>query len=156
MTHTEAQVHRYTISIHDWTQAERYAGEALKFPINEAAYEALIQMAIISYWRPFSPNEKDKASPAASRLDIQEFQPLAPEEIELHEQLGKLRNKAVAHSEVAFNPTQISDAVITSFQFSVHQIPQLEVLPNRLIALTRKFVERAHHVRANFMHQQRR
>ncbi|MBV5271191.1 MAG: hypothetical protein JZU55_16415, partial [Afipia sp.] len=71
------------------------------------AHEALVFTAIVSYYRPFSPNEKNKNAQATSQLKLDDFSPLSHEELGLHEKCKELRNQALAHSEYKHNPTRL-------------------------------------------------
>ena len=70
---TKAQFHRWHISRQDWEDAVKYAKAAEKTRMDQLAYDALIQMAIICYWRTFSPNEKSKTAQAVPQIRIEEL-----------------------------------------------------------------------------------
>jgi hypothetical protein len=83
-------------------------------------YESLLLSAIIFYARPFSSNERNQDAKATSHVDCQVLDHLNPEEVTLHEKILNLRNKAVAHAEWDYHPTNLSkDYVITSMPFSI-------------------------------------
>jgi hypothetical protein len=97
---TEQEFNRFSIAKTDFDKTVEYTKEALKYSESTLAHEALIFAAIVCYYRPFSPNEKDKGSPAASQLQINEFNALSPEEQEIHEcckNLSQLGWQVVAH-----------------------------------------------------------
>lgn len=125
MITTPEQFNRYSIATFDWDKCLSFAKEASNFQENSTVYEALIFAAIICYYRPFSPNEKDRSSPAISQLCIEDFCPLSEEEIKLHKMCKELRNKALAHSEYAFNPTRLNEitGLIWSKPFSLLSQP---------------------------------
>jgi len=96
---------RTNISMHDFEHSIEFI-DAIKKHGNEVLeYEALFMAAIITYARPFGPNEKMTSAKSESSLHIDTKTILGPQHI-LHEKLVKLRNKAVAHAEWDFYPTQ--------------------------------------------------
>jgi len=63
-------------------------------------------MAIVTYYRPFSPNGKSKRNlEAKSRLNREDLIVPSAREKEIHSECETLRNKALAHSEFAYYPT---------------------------------------------------
>lgn len=151
---TSAQeFNRLSIAFFDWRKSLEFANEARKHSQNTTEYEALLFAAIVCYYRPFSPNEKGANPPAASHLKIEDFAALSEEELVLHENCKTLRNKALAHSEFALNPTKLSDAmsVIVSKPFSLLSQPfNLEVFVQLLSKLERTcHNKRADHLREN-------
>lgn len=122
---TDQEFNRHSIAYFDFTKALEYATAAQKHPPNTVEHESLLFAAIVSYCRPFSPNEKDKTAPATSQLSIEEFPSLLTKQRELHELCKTLRNKALAHSEFSFNPTRLNPAtgVIASKPFSLITVP---------------------------------
>jgi hypothetical protein len=149
---SEPQFNRFSIALFDFEKAISYAEEAQKHLPNSLAHEALIFTAVISYYRPFSPNEKDKSAPAASRLKPSDFSPFSSDENEIHEKCEQLRNKALAHSEWSHNPTRLTadTGVIVSRPFNLLQhAPDLDAL----IRLARRLSQECHAIRANSVHQ---
>ena len=138
---------RFSIAVFDFEKSIAYAEEASRHSPGDLAHEALLLSAIICYCRPFSPNEKNKNSPAASLLKLEEFSPLTAAEAELHKRCKELRNKALAHSEYKFNPTRLHPSgVIISRPFSLlSHAPEISAL----VALARKLADECHHKRAN-------
>jgi hypothetical protein len=112
---------RYSISVRDFEKAQEYVCAARKHLLGSLEYDALLFAAIVSYCRPFSPNEKSKLAMATSRLRIEDFGPLTDPEKGLHERLEELRNKALAHSESELNPTKFhpQTKVFTGRSFSL-------------------------------------
>src|SRR6266403_3313015 len=104
---TAKKFNRLTISFIDWSQAQDYAREAQSTDEGTYAYEALIQMAVICYWRPFSGNERRKSAKADRNLTLDDLCPvkLTQREHRLHKACERIRNKAIAHSEYRYNPT---------------------------------------------------
>ena len=145
---TEREFNRYSIALFDFEQAVAYATETQTHSAATLAHEALLFAAILSYYRPFSPNEKNNNTQAASQLTINNFSPFEPAEKILHEELKELRNKALAHSEFHFNPTRRDpeSGIISSRPFSLlSQSLNIE----GLIHLSRKLAEECHHKRAD-------
>jgi|GEM_PF-989750 len=117
---SEAELNRYSIAVRDFEDAQRFLCAARNHGIDSIEYEALLFAAIISYWRPFSLNEKSKSAAASVRLDIQNFGTLSENQKELHRNCENLRNKALAHSEYEYNPTRLRPSgVFVSSPFSL-------------------------------------
>ncbi len=149
---SEPQFNRFSIALSDFEKAISYAEEAQRHLPNTLALEALVFAAVICYYRPFSPNEKDKSAPAASQLSPGDFSPFSPEENEIHEKFKQLRNKALAHSEWGHNPTRFraDTGVIVSRPFDLLQhAPDL----GALIRLAKRLSQECHANRANFVRQ---
>lgn len=149
---SEPQFNRFSIALCDFEKAISYAEEAQRYLPNTLAHEALIFAAVICYYRPFSPNEKDKSAPATSRLIPSDFSPFSPDENEIHEKCEQLRNKALAHSEWSHNPTRFKadTGVIVSRPFDLLQhAPDLDAL----IGLAKRLSQECHTNRANFVRQ---
>lgn len=117
----EKELHRYTISLHDFEKAKKYVSAAEKHDLSSIEYGSLLSMSIISYFRPFTTNEKSKSAGAKSRLSIDDFGNLSRCQKQIHEKCKELRNKVFAHSEFSWNPTKISKKtnVIHSRTFSI-------------------------------------
>ena len=151
---TEQEFNRYSISTFDFEKAVEFVTEAQQHSPATLIYEALVFAAIVCYYRPFSPNEKDKNAKATAMLKIEEFSPLTQEEQAIHAKCKELRNQALAHSEWRFNPTgfDYSSAIISSRPFSLVSAGiDLSALSN----LARRFAGECHSKRANFVFQHR-
>lgn len=151
---TTQEFNRYSIAAFDWKKSLAFAKEAREHPTNTIVYEALLFAAIVCYYRPFSPNEKGANTPATSHVRIEDFPALSQEEEALHEISKTLRNKALAHSEFAFNPTRLSEAtnVIVSKPFSLLVQPfDIETF----VQLVSKLELACHHKRAKYVLEQR-
>lgn len=147
---TVAAFNRLSIAVHDFEQAVAYTEEARHHAPASLAYEALVFAAIVSYFRPFSPNEKDKNAPASSLLKLEDFSPLTSEQSILHERCRDLRNQALAHSAYKYNPTRLDTSlnVIASSPFSLlAHAPNLEALS----VLAQKLAFECHHKRADYV-----
>ncbi len=146
---TEQAFNRFSIAVFDFEKSITYGEEAMKHLPSELAYEALLLASIVSYYRPFSQNEKNKNSSAISQMKLEDFLPLTTKEAELHEHCKNLRNKALAHSEYELNPTRLSSTgVIISRLFSLLlHAPAI----TDLVALARKLADECHHKRANYI-----
>lgn len=151
---TEADFNRLSITVRDFEKAIMFSEEALRHPYGALAYEALVFTSIVSYYRPFSPNEKGENPLASSLLKIEEFASLTREELVLHEKCKELRNQALAHSAYKYNPTRLdaSLGVVASRPFSLlSHAPELTAL----MALAKKLADECHHKRANYMRNRR-
>lgn len=149
---TTQEFNRLSIAYFDWQKSLDFAKEARKHMPNTTAYEALLFAAIVCYYRPFSPNEKGANPPAASQLKIEDFSVLSQDELTLHENCKSLRNKALAHSEFALNPTKLCETtgVIASRPFSLLAQPfDLEAF----IQLLSKLELACHHKRADHLQE---
>lgn len=147
---TESEFNRFSIALFDFDKASAYAEEAERHLPTTLPYEALVFAAVVCYYRPFSPNEKDGAAPAATRVKIEDFSPLLPAERDVHETCKRLRNKALAHSEWSHNPTRVNptSGVISSRPFDLlSHAPDLYAL----IKLCKRMAEECHGHRANFV-----
>lgn len=70
----EQEFNRYSIAVVDFEKASECLAEARKRLPNDLVFEALLFMAIITYYRPFSPNEKSKRNlKAKSRLNFEDL-----------------------------------------------------------------------------------
>jgi hypothetical protein len=145
---TEQEFNRYSIAYFDWDKALAFATEAQKHLPDTIQYEALLFAAIICYYRPFSLNEKEKNASARSQLRIEDFPPLSTKEQGIHDNCKSLRNKALAHSELSFNPTGLNPntGVIASKPFSLFCQP-FDL--SGFVQLVKKLTLVCHHKRAN-------
>jgi len=152
---SEQEFNRYSISLADFEKASECVAEARKHPPNDLVFEALLFMAIIAYYRPFTPNEKSKQKlKATSRLNLEHLIVPSAHEKEIHIECESLRNKALAHSEIAYNPTSLnsSTGVISSKRFSL-LTQQFDL--DGLAELLKKLEEACHSKRATYIHQMR-
>jgi hypothetical protein len=149
MIQTDKEFHRYTIVLNDFEKALDYLVEAKKQPKCGLAYEALLSMAVICYYLPFSRNEKSATAKAQLSLSIEDMITLSPSEHELHKLCKELRNKAIAHSGYEYNPTDFCEPteVIMSRQFSIY--PYLDNL-QILAKLTQRLIDACHASRAPY------
>ncbi|MBZ5560708.1 MAG: hypothetical protein LAO77_25930 [Acidobacteriia bacterium] len=107
---TDPDFNRHSIAAVDFEKAIEFATAAQKHPANSVEYEALLFAAVVCYVRPFSSNEQSSDAPAASRLSAAAIDGLSEPERQLHDKCCVLRNKALAHSEFALNPTRLDSA----------------------------------------------
>jgi hypothetical protein len=146
--------HRLTIATsHDMDNAAKYARQAKVTSPGELAYDALIQMAIICYCRPFGPNQRGRSDgPAADRVPGLPLG-LTAEQVELHQTLMDFHNRAIAHSEFQLNPTSYDEKnfVISLRPFSIHQVPDFQTLPDRLVALCEAITDKWHAIRFSYL-----
>jgi hypothetical protein len=118
---SDQEFNRYSIASFDLEKALEFATEAKQHPANSFIYEALLFAAIVSYYRPFSPNEKVNNASASSLLKVEDLEALSKSEQEIHKKCKNLRNRDLAHSEFALNPTQLhpDTGVVASKPFSL-------------------------------------
>lgn len=150
----DQEFNRYSIACFDWEKASAFATEAQKHLPNTIVFEALLFAAIVCYYRPFSPNEREQNAAAQSQLRIEDFPPLSSKEQSIHENCKTLRNKALAHSEFSFNPTELNAAtgVISSKPFALLSQPfDIE----GLMQLLSKLQLACHHKRADHVRDKR-
>jgi hypothetical protein len=146
----EQEFNRYSISLFDFEKASECVAEARRRPPNDLVFEALLFMAIITYYRPFSPNEKAKHDlKAKSRLNLEDLIDPSDREKEIHSECETLRNKALAHSEFAYYPTSLNRTtrVISSKPFSLFT---QECDLDGLAKLLKKLEEACHSRRATY------
>lgn len=151
---TEAKLNRYSISVKDFEKAIAFLEEAEKHQVGGLVHEALLFAAIVCYFRPFSPNEKDPQAAAVSQLTLSEFEPLSSDEREIHNKCKELRNKALAHAEFKYYSTKFhaDTGVISSQLFSLTRYaPDLR----KLTALAQKLAHQCHNKRADYSRENR-
>ena len=143
------KINRISIALRDFEGALKYASKASEYEMSTVEYEALLFAAIVSYWRPFSPNELHENGSAISAIKLADFERFSELELKLHENCKLLRNKVLAHSEYAFNPTKLDEQTgtfigrrlsVTSCNFQV----------SVLTTLLNKLIEQCHNYRANY------
>ena len=125
----EAKFNRFSIALRDFERAEAFIKEARNHQYGGLVHEALVLSAIVCYYRPFTNNERNPNSAAASRLELSDFSPLSRNQLDIHETCKELRNKALAHAEITHHPTKLDreKGVISSPVFSlVGKAPLLE------------------------------
>jgi hypothetical protein len=134
---TDREFNRYSISAADFEMATRFAKAAQNHLLSFVEYESLLFAAIVSYIRPFSSNEMNTGTSAEARVTLKSLEVLSESELALHEQCVFLRNKALAHSESALNPTRLlaEIGVVKSRPFSL-LTPSFDV--QELLALAEK------------------
>jgi len=147
----EQEFNRYSISLADFEKASACVAEARRRHPNDLVFEALLFMAIIAYCRPFSLNVKSNANlKAKSRLNLEDLIVPSDREKELHTECETIRNKALAHSEFAYNPTSLnpSSGVTSSKPFSL-LTQQFDL--DGLAKLLKKLEEACHSKRATYV-----
>jgi hypothetical protein len=115
------QLHRFSISLHDFEEAKRFLSEALQHKVSSIPYEALLIAAIIYFARPFSHNSKDKRLKDISKIEIDSFIDISPAERSLYDELMNLRNRCLAHAEFQYYPISINEktGVMRGRRFSI-------------------------------------
>src|SRR6267142_2527346 len=99
------QLNRYTIGCGDFSKALEYLKASKNYQPNTIIYEALLFAGIVTYFKPFSENERSNLTDVTSKISIEELMNLSDSENKLHERCKTLRNKAVVHPEFRFNTT---------------------------------------------------
>lgn len=99
----QAQLARFHLSSNDFEEALSYLYAS---PAADAVVirRALLTAAILAYARPFSQNEPGDSSGATSTVALKPRKLLSPGQLELHELLLEIRNRAIAHSESKVRP----------------------------------------------------
>jgi hypothetical protein len=116
----ERDLNRTRISSHDFQQAGKYLAALGRHATSSVEYSALLSSAVISYARPFGPNEKEESALALARLAIAPDDVLSLEEKALHDDMLLLRNKAIAHAEYTNNPVRRVESGPTGVTMAGH------------------------------------
>ncbi len=101
--------HRAALSRRDFHEVCEFL-KAIPGENSRTARYALITSAIIAYARPFSGNERDRDAEATSSLHIDPAAILDADQVALHQEIVRLRNKLIAHAEFAQSPVRLTDA----------------------------------------------
>ena len=143
------QLHRFTISLHDFEEAKRFLTEALQHKDSSIPYEALLIAAIIYFARPFSHNSKDRRLKDISKIEIDSFIDIGSAERSLYDDLMNLRNTCLAHAEFQYYPTSINEntGVIRGRRFS---ILDYHIDIKAFNVLLEKLINQAHNKRADY------
>lgn len=140
-------LNRFTISLYDFEEAKRFLDKAQKYKTKLVPYEALLIAAIIYFARPFSVNEQNKNSKAASKIDIKWFSINSAEKV-LYDSLITLRNKCIAHAEYQYYPTSVNGTgVIRSRRFTILD-SHIDI--KAFVNLLDNFINQAHNKRADY------
>jgi len=147
---TPKEYHRYSIAQGDFGFSLDCIKEARKHSLNNTfLFDVLAQMAIICCCRPFTPNERGDGAQAISKLSISNFNGLSPSDMKVHEKYMILRNKAIAHSEFEYHPTEFDSesggAKMTRFTLLRHEL-NLDELEN----LVRKLADECRNKRIDY------
>ena len=118
---TNAQFNRYLISREDFVEALKFLKESERFLASEIAYEATLISAVISFCRPFGPNELRANAAATRKINLSDVGAFSGPEVDLYDQLMAIRNKALAHSEFSQYPVALSPtaSLASSRRFSI-------------------------------------
>ena len=153
-TMSNAEINRYSISLKDFEKAKECVAQAKKHKDGSLEWDALYFMAIVSYCRPFGPNEKPlkagaEPAKAVPRISFQSLKVDSPELKAAHESLMELRHTALAHSSWEKYPTSFNEAtsVYQSRTFTIYgsgaPLHELELLVDRGIEI-------CHNVKADY------
>lgn len=149
-------LNRTNISKNDFEMCINFLNETANVNKGSYSYEALWMMAIVSYCRPFSHNEKSDNSQAAAKIDTPQ---ITTKERKLHGTLIKCRNKIVAHSEVKFNPTSTDSdtGIIWRKRASIWSFLQgFNLSKTLVIALANKMLNYCHNKSADLINKHKR
>jgi hypothetical protein len=150
---TDEKFHRVTIAFEDFEEALAYIEQAKLHRRGSLEHQALVSMAVICYSRPFSPNEKRADAKAQSRLSAEDLGDLSSSEKQLHDLCTTTRNKAVAHSEYDYNPTEFNaSGQIWSRHFCIYDA---EINLAEFESLIRGRIDACHAVRAPYVTHRR-
>ncbi|MBU0602149.1 MAG: hypothetical protein KKD25_07090 [Gammaproteobacteria bacterium] len=156
----ELKFRRYSIAAGDFEEAAKLARQASHHSPDSLEREALLFMAIVVYFRPFSTNERrqeNEIPPSAPRLMVKDFAPLSMEEESVHNACKQLRNRVLAHAEFSFYPSSLDpDSGVMSRQRSSLMSPIIEdgvvIWPfglEQFCTLADKLAKECHHWRAD-------
>lgn len=91
----------------DFGDARKFIDAAKAHDESSTEYEALLLAAIICYARPFTNNEGRIDNPAVAQKVLIDTVAALDADLPLHNELLRMRNKAVAHAESSHYPTGI-------------------------------------------------
>lgn len=100
---------RTALSRRDFHEASEFL-KALPTEDGRTVRYAILIAAIVAYSRPFSGNERDRNAEASRALHIDPCAILNAEQLSLHKEVLRLRNKLVAHAEFAECPVRLLDS----------------------------------------------
>lgn len=143
----DKDLNRWSISVHDFEDSNRYLKEFEMPRVGYTQKEALLTCAVLCHARPFTGNEK-KEIDASSKIQISDFQRIAGDMLTLHERIMVARNKAVAHAEWNKYPTRFNPKtkVISSRRYNIlsdHFDTKL------LFRINEELIQQLHHKRAD-------
>ena len=110
----------YSIAVRYFEKAQKYIYTAKKYDCASIEYDALLSMAIISYYCPFSPHYAGPEN-KKSQLNLDDFGCATDGQRKFHNKCKKFRNKALAHPDYKFNPTKFNPQtkIFSGSQFSI-------------------------------------
>ena len=97
--------HRLTTSLVDLNEANQYLGQYNE-KMEHVLRRALFSAALVSYSRPFLRSDTGNENRASAKLDGKFLVGLTNEHLALHKKIIDLRNKAVAHSDFDWRPSE--------------------------------------------------
>jgi hypothetical protein len=107
-------VWRLKLAARDFQDAQKFISHAGGHALHTLEHEALLEVAILRYARPFSGNERGLNPGADSRLTADIADPLKllrGVALDLHLRIVNLRNPVIAHAESARNPAALSNPI---------------------------------------------
>ncbi|MBI5204190.1 MAG: hypothetical protein HZA11_04655 [Nitrospirae bacterium] len=151
---TVEELNRFSISVHDLEDSQKFLSESLNYEYGSITNEALLIAAILYLARPFSANEKKKTK-AISNLKIEWFSELTQKELALLKALLEIRNKCLAHAEYNFYPAGVDNVtgVLKMRRFSICD-SRIDI--QLFQSLLSKLIKQAHNKRADYTFEIRR
>jgi hypothetical protein len=113
--------YRTHISAHDFETARKFIEAAKGHPQSAIEWEALMEIAVIRYARPFSRNHGASIADPRIKVDVEQILE-SPADVELHNRIVGLRNEVVAHADASFFPTTLLDPVENSSRASGYAV----------------------------------
>ena len=146
---TDEELNRFSISVHDFDDSQKFLSESFKYECGSIVQEALLIAAIIYFARPFSFNERDKQPKAIPNLKIDWFSEITQDELDLFITLIDIRNKCLAHAEYTYYPSSIDHAtgVLRGRRYSACNSP---INVQLFQSLLEKLIEQSHNKRADY------
>lgn len=135
-TESGEEINIYSIAVRYFEKAQKYLCAAKKHDRASIEHDALLSMAIISYYCPFTRHYAGTKN-KRSKLMFDRFGYAPAEQRKFHENCEEFRNKALAHPDFKYNPTRFTKRhVFSGSQFSIlNQNVDLEIFDNVLARL---------------------
>lgn len=118
---TVEELNRFSISVHDFEDSQKFLSESLNYERCSILQEALLISAVIYFARPFSINEKGKQPKAIPNLKIDWFSDITQDEMILFDELRSIRNQCLAHAEYSHYPAGVDHetGALAGHRFSI-------------------------------------
>lgn len=146
---SEQEFNRYSISIRDFEKCIEFLQEMDIHSPNTLVFESLLTCALIFYCRPFSHNERSKDARATPKITIESFSGVTADERDLHKRCMEIRNKALAHAEWSYYPTERKPKTNVIWS-GVYSVLSEDIDLDSLLVLVKKLTDQCHDKRAYF------